>query len=401
MKRLKKIFLFSVALVALIYALVFIGHRIVFPMPVAHQATIPKIENKNFSLGAASHKQPQTTAAYLKVLAEQVKIYNQKAPELWPDNNEINQAVITQDVTTQKAQLITPTGQLKPLSATELKKYHIAGPATNGGWSKISTNGVSGAYLPIDPNALTNFYTFQRYEHLGTYDPFITFAHELFHALPQEKWATSKFGNRERDERDTDTAARKKRMLLQQQLALAISEPARQTEHLNDALATYADYQKKNPRDARATLLSDRLEGSAYYYELKASLYAGYPQQIKTEADVQQALSLLLKDDNPAYRDSGAVIEGYAIGAYAGILLDRLAKEKHEDPNAWKKTLAQDGETTPLTLLQKVANPAQLPAAKPVPSQKEFEHWLAGAEKIAPKGNAPQNFFNFAYDLLY
>lgn len=38
---------------------------------------------------------------------------------------------------------------------------------------------------------MNNYFTFQRYEHLGTYDPFITYAQELFHVLPQDSWAKS------------------------------------------------------------------------------------------------------------------------------------------------------------------------------------------------------------------
>lgn len=398
---LKKFLLILLSLVALLYLIVFLGHRVFFPLPQSSQPTIPKIENKHFSLGAASHKQPTTTAAYIKVLAQQVKTYNQKAPELWPDNTETNQSVIAQDIKTKKAYLITPTGKIQSLTADELKKYNVGGLAVNGGWSQIQSGGISGAYLPIDSKALNNYYSFQRYEHLGTYDPFITYAHELFHAIPQETWAKAKFGNKQRDERTEDTAARAKRMLLQQQLALAISDPKNQMTHIKDALATYADYQQKNPKDYQATLLSDRLEGSAYYYELKASLYAGYPDQIKNDTDVDQALALLLKNDNPAYRDSGAVIEGYAIGAYAGILLDQLAKEKGLDPNEWKTTLVHDGTTTPLTLLQEQLKDEPLPQPKKAPSQKQLKGWIEAGAELAPKGNGPQNFFDFAYHFLY
>ena len=400
-KFFKGLLIFVVALVALIYGGVFLGHRVFFKIPTSAQATIPVLENGNLRLGAASHKQPTTTEDYIKVLAQQVKTYNQKLPELWPDNNMSNQWVVAQDIKTKKAWSISPAGKVTKVSQKKLDSYQVSAFAVNGGWSQIDTPELSGAFLAIDPEALTNFYSFQRYEHLGTYDPFITYAHELFHGILQEDWPTPQYLNAEKDERDEDTKARRKRMLLQQQLALAISEPQNQDAHIKDALATYQDYQQNDPKDFKATIYADRVEGSAYYYEFKASLYAGYPDQIKDEADVQAALTLLLTDDNPAYRASGAISEGYNVGAYAGILLDRLAQAKGESPDLWKKTLAEKGESSPLTLLAEQYSGESLPTPAKIPSEKQRQAWLAAADDIQQRGGAAENLFSLFYGILY
>ncbi|MGM0173105.1 hypothetical protein [Enterococcus sp. DIV0800] len=110
---------------------------------------------------------------------------------------------------------------------------------------------------------------------------------------------------------------------------------------------------------------------------------------------------MILKDDNPAYRDSGATIEGYAIGGYSAILLDLLAKEQNQDPNSWKKTIEENGETTPLTLLEQKFENTPLPEAKVIPSEKKYKEWLKQTDNINPKGNGPENIFNLAYGILY
>lgn len=400
-KILLRLIIGLIVLIGILYGAVFLGHRVFFQMPHTTEATIPVLGEGDFAFGAASRQQPKTTEEYIKVLAQQVKSYNEKTSTLWPNNTETNQLLIAQDIKTKKIYRIEPDGRYKTITSDELDKLGGRQMKLNGDWAQLKKDGASGAVVAVDPAALTNYYTFQRYEHLGTYDPFITYAHELFHAIPQETWKKTTYGNTERDERLDDSAARRTRMLLQQQLTLAISDPPNREAHIKDALATYKAYQKNDQKDYQATLLSDRLEGTAYYYELKASLYAGYPDTIKTDDDIYRALSVILKDDNPAYRDSGATIEGYAIGGYSAILLDLLAKEQNQDPNSWKKTIEENGETTSLTLLEQKFENTPLPEAKAIPSEKKYKEWLKHTDNINPKGNGPENIFNLAYGILY
>ncbi len=399
---LKWLLITIISIVAVTYVVVFLGHKVFFKMPYESKPTITVISNGNLHLGAASHAQPKTTAEYIKVLARQVRDYNKKVPTLWPNNPEINQYVIAQDIKTKKAYLISPTGNYKEISSDELASYNAKGALdVNGGWARFKANGIEGAYLTIDSTAMNNYATFQRYEHLGTYEPFITYSHELFHAIPQEKWADSNFENRDLDERTNDIKGRRMRMKLHQQLTKAISDPENQDQHIKDALATYENYKQKDPTDYKNTLRSDRNEGTAFYYELKSCLYAGYPDQIKNETDLTNALTLLFKNDNPAYRDSGAVIEGYDIGAFAGILLDRIAKQKGESPDNWKEKLMKNGDTTPLTLLVDEYKNTSLPKAAKVPTTDQLNKWTAKGDKVQQRGNKASNTFQFLYDTLY
>lgn len=400
----KGLLYFIITFIILLYGGVFLGHKVFFPLPTSSHATVKPISNAQFDLGAASKKQPQTIPEYIKVLAQQVKSYNQKISDLWPQNKLVNQYVIAQDIKTKKIWLISPTGQTSAMSKAEFKKYHVATFAANGAWSPFSANGISGAYLAVDSEALNNYYGFQRYEHLGTYDPFITYAHELFHSLQQDDWQASKYhptATGDDEERDSDTKARTKRMLLIQQLALAISDSKNQEQHLKDAVATYNDYKVKNTTDFKASFDADRMEGTAYYYELKASLYAGYPSQIKNDQDVQAAISLLLKNDNPAYRASGAISEGYNVGGYAGILLDRLAISNGESPDKWKAELKSDGASSPMSILAAKFATNTLPQPQKSPSKHELKTWLAGAEKIQQRGSKVANIFNGIYSILF
>ena len=103
---------------------------------------------------------------------------------------------------------------------------------------------------------------------------------------------------------------------------------------------------------------------------MKSALYAAYPNQVKNESEVYPAITALLKNDNPAYRATGAVTEAYKVGGYAGILLDLKAMENNQDPNDWKNEVAKDGDATPLTLLAKEYEGQTLPSPQTIPSKR-------------------------------
>lgn len=66
----------------------------------------------------------------------------------------------------------------------------------------------------------------------------------------------------------------------------------------------------------------DRIEGSAYYFEMITSLYSAYPNQIKTEHDLYEGLKLIAQNTNP-FEGIGLGIEGYWLSGWTGVLLDQ------------------------------------------------------------------------------
>lgn len=398
----KWFFIVIIGLVVLLYATVFIGHKFLFKLHSTNHPTIETVSSSNYRFGAAARTQPKTMLGYVKVVSSQVKNYNEHLNNYWPNNPQKNQYLIAQDVKTKTAYLVNPSGEYKKLTSKQFDSYNV--PSTmqvTGEWNPFSGNGIEGAYITVSPQALSNYYVYQRYEHLGTYDQFLSYSHELFHTITQKNWGDNKYGNLNRDERLSDSTGRRSRMLLMQQLSLAITDTANRDTHIKDALATYNQYEKQDKKDYDASILYDRLEGTAFYYELKSALYAAYPNQVKNESEVYPAITALLKNDNPAYRATGAVTEAYKVGGYAGILLDLKAMENNQDPNDWKNEVAKDGDATPLTLLAKEYEGQTLPSPQTIPTKQAYKKWIGAYNKIDPINSQPAIIFNVLYAWLY
>lgn len=404
-KILLRIIIVIVSLVALLYISVFVGHKFIFKAPFSSEPTVKAISKDGFTFGAASVKQPTTFDEYINVATKQMKNYQKNIDVYWPNNPEKNQYLLVQNLNDKKSVLISPKGDVTKLSDKEFSKYNVGfGLNTEGQWAPFKTKDISGAYIGVVPANLTNYYSFQRYEHLGTYDQFLSYSHELFHSVTQEKWAGAKIkveGEADRAERFEDSEARRTRMLLQQQLKAAISDKDKREEHTLAALSTYKTYQEKNQDDYKESVMGDRLEGTAYYYELISSLYAGYPEQIKNQKDVYQGLGVLMSEDNPAYRNTGLTAEGYSVGGFAGILLDEIAIEKNEDPNQWKKTIEENANESPISLLEKEYQNKELPKQTTIPSEKDYNKWVSENEEISPESSKTTRIFDVLYGILF
>lgn len=409
MKKVKKVWLrvllVIVSFIVLLYVVTFVGHRFLFPVPYSDKPTVEPISKNGFTLGAASIDQPSTFEEYVQVVAGQVKHYQENIDMYWPNNPEKNQYLIAQNLQNKQAVLINPKGEVKEISKQEVSEYGVGfGLNTEGQWAPFEENGISGAYIGVIPNNLTNYYSYQRYEHLGTYDQFLSYSHELFHSITQERWVDADEtvdGGAERDERLEDKEARRTRMLLQVQLKQAISDKKNRDNHTLDALKTYQTYQEKCEEDYEISKVFDRLEGTAYYYELVSSLYAAYPEQVKNQEDVYNALEVLMENDNPAYRSEGAVSEGYSIGGFAGILLDLKAREDGKDPNEWKVLIEQTAGASPMTLLEQEYEGNTLPKQEAIPTEEEYQQWLDEYAVITPKSSRATIVFDILYGILF
>lgn len=400
-KRLLRVVVGIVIFIAFIFGGVFLGHKVFFQMPFAANPTVAAVGSGDFQFGAASKQQPTTVSAYVnEVLAQQVKHYNQHIETYWPNNPEKNQYMIAQGIGQKGAYLIAPSGKVSTLSAVQFASYNVSTMDTEGQWMRVKANGIQGADVNVTADGLKNYYSFERYFYLGTYDQFLSYNHELFHSITQESWAQGSLPASERDDRLDDTTARKTRMLLQQQLKQAVADETKRDQYTRAALATYQAYRKNSAADYKNALYFDRIEGSAYYYEITSALYAGYPAEIHSHADVYRAISLIFANDNPAYRFNGAVSESYNVGALAGFLLDLLAIQNKQNPDDWKLTLEKDGNTTPMLLLEKAVT-GDLPKAATLPTDQEYKTWYGGYDQLNPDPGVAASLFDLAYNTLY
>ena len=425
MKKFLMVFLIVVAsLAVLLYGGVYLGHKVFFkeaapPAPAAKAASsVPTIEaatDGKLMLGMQAHKtQPKTLEEYLPIAAAQLKKYNEVAPSLWPDNPLVNQTFILEGLESKKLWLITPDGTVSPLSDEDAKKYNFKRDAYPGGFSFFE----GGFYCVVSEKEVADYSIWQKYLHLGTYDAIIFLIHEGFHET-QRAWAeTDDISNGDRNEFLENTEARAKRALLEKQLLKAVNKPG-DTALILDALATYQDWKTQFPDDYKNSLYADRWEGTAYYYELIASLYAGYPDQIKNKDDLTRALALLASRDD-VYVDYGLVKEGYAVGGFACMLLDRLEE-------GWEKRLMNDPTATPIEMLSQHFKDKALPTpAQPTQAERDaiIEANRASQERMqgssmesspegkqegkqedssesSPKSSQLSKVFKLLYDLLY
>jgi len=385
MKVFKVILIVLVVIVAVIYGGVFLGHKVIFPVAFSDVPTINGVHDEKFHLG--NQHSGDTIEEYLKIFAKQVTKYHEIATKLWPDNKANHQTIIVEEINTSKFWRIHPDGAMESISQKEALTYDFQRNRYFNGFDFFE----GGAYIAVSKEDLNNHLIHQQYLHLGTYDPFITFVHEEFHGNEQRSWASLKdVPNLEREEYIDNLPARAKRALLQQQLLDAIAQPE-QPELILNAVATYEDYKLQFPQEAELAIHTDRIEGTAYYLELIASLYSGYPDQIQNEDDLKQALSLLATRKD-VYIDYGLVVEGYNVGGFAGILLDRI----HEN---WKQELMQDATLSPIELLSRHYQGTALPEAVQL-TQEDIDNISSKIEQKT-EGNGPDFLFKALYNLLF
>jgi hypothetical protein len=388
LKVLKILVMMVVSLVALVYGGVFLGHKVFFKEETSSVPTIQPARNAEFTLGVQGHTQPQTIDEYVGVFARQVERYNEVAPVCWPNSVLANRSVVVEALEDNKFWLVSPDGSVTPLSKNELLERGVSRSPYFNGFGVFE----GGAYAAVSQEDLENCLLWQRYLHLGTYDPFITFVHESFHGVEQALWADASHlpNAASRNEHFDNVPARVKRTLLQKQLLAAIANPG-ELSLILDALATYEDYKTQFPDDYKNSVYSDRIEGTAYYYELISCLYASYPEKIQDRESLNRALMLLATRED-IYVGCGLVVEGYLIGGFACVLLDRF-----ED--GWQARLTADAEMTPIEMLSRRFAGTALPGPRQ-PTDGEIAAVEAAINQEREQSGT-SNLFKMLYSLLF
>ena len=310
-----------------------------------------------FVFGPQAHgTQPKTVDDYIPLFAEQLRRYSEAAPELWPDNAVVNQSAVIEDMDTLRLWLIAPDGAVTSLPEDEAASMGVIRRNRSGDFSFFD----GGTYITVSEEDVNDQSLWKKYLHLGTYDALLWLTHESFHALEQSKWEAveaENILNADRKDFLEDTLARAKRDLLQRQLLKAVSEPG-DTPLILEALATYEEWKTQFPEDYGNALYFDRYEGTAFYYELVSSLYSAYPAQVKSRNDADRALAqLAAQEDAYVYLHLGVAAEGYTVGGFACVLLDRLESD-------WKERIMNDPEVTPIEMLYRHFSGETLPEPK-------------------------------------
>jgi len=365
-KALKTTLISVVSLVIVLYGGVFLGHKMLVKQeasktPSASSSpiapTVESLTNGRFTFGPQAHpSHPTTMKGFIPVLAKQLATYNKVAPDLWPGNTLVNQTLVVEDLTNQTYWLIKPDGTFTEVTEKDVSHYGYERLAYPNGFSFFK----GGMYLAVDEEDIKNPSIWEKYLHVGTFDSIIWVIHEGFHET-QRPWAETTLKNGDRDDHLENIPARLQRALLQKQLFHAVSNPG-DTDAILAALATYQDWKTRFPSDFEESVLADRYEGTAHYFEIVACLLASYSDQVKDLRDVDAAVALLATRED-VYAGHGLVVEGYSVGGFSAFLLDRLEAD-------WKQRLMADPSATPIEMLfqhfkdHKLPDPVQLSQAE-------------------------------------
>ncbi|MDR2168350.1 MAG: copper amine oxidase N-terminal domain-containing protein [Clostridiales bacterium] len=360
--------------------------------PLLHAAGYTLGENgeilPHFTLGIpAQEPLPASLEEFIPTLAIHIQRYNQLTADFWPNvANNVFLAIDNRD--TGQLWMILPDGEFFLMSDAQIEALGAQRAQFDEGWQELTWNGLRGLYYATTEHEVTDRERIYRMVHVGTYEGIANFTHYVMHILEQPNWVISSEiyeHNSDRLEYLEETEARAVRWLMQRQMLLALANPGDE-RLLLDVAATIGRWLSEFPQDALNALAMDRIEGTAEYFEMVASLAAAYPGQIYSRADVDRAMSELAHWHFENATVFGVVSESYMIGAYAGMLLTRIAP-------GWQNALINDGRATAITLFYEHFSGIALPA----PVQLTEAEMLYIAEEL---GRQMFSIFEAQFELI-
>lgn len=209
----------------------------------------------------------------MPIFADQVKHYNEIASRIRPNNAVQGFDAIVVNMDRTKARKVDMHGNLTNIPVEEADQYAETIGYDTEFYFPPATDSRKFVVLTLNDENLKNPESFKKYAHIGTYDLFITYVHELFHKYEQPKRPKPEnIANREREEFSEKYEARATRGVIIQQLLNAFIYPDQTEEYIKKAVASYRNYQTTFPTDAENSHYRDKNEGTAYYVELLSSL---------------------------------------------------------------------------------------------------------------------------------
>jgi len=371
-KVVKVLIILTIIKIAVVGGGIFLGHKVFFKMPYAAAPTIESVTDGKMAFGPEAHKHvPKTVKEMVDVLAVQLVHYNNIAESVWPNVNLVNQSLVVEDYQKNEFYYISPQGDIEKISRQEALDMGVSRMPTLNGFNIYD----GGMYLAMIDEDIQNYLIWQKYLHYGIFDAFIFFNHEGFHIKEQIKWEKmNQVPNAERKSYLDAAAERTTRYFLQIELMDAAANPG-QPDKILEALAMYQYWKETYPEDFQNAIIFDRVEGTAYYFEIITCLLSAYHEQIQTHEDVQHALTLLATRPE-IYIGHGLDMEGYTVGAFAGFLLDRLGVD-------WKQTLMDTADATPMSLLYEHFNGTALPEPYKI-TQEDIDYVVARIDTKDP-----------------
>lgn len=120
LKLIKYIFLTFVVTILLIYTTIYLGHKVFFKPAYAEVPTVEAIEEGRFCFGVQCHPKITNAEEYVQLLANQIKIYQEKSSMLWPNNAVVNYYALVESIEQDRSWLIHPDGKIEPMTSAQI-----------------------------------------------------------------------------------------------------------------------------------------------------------------------------------------------------------------------------------------------------------------------------------------
>jgi hypothetical protein len=391
-------FLFPVVLF-FIPCVLLAGIYIIYNTELKPQPSISTVvlENKDFQIGHASKVQPAILDEYISIVAPQIKRFNQHSDEFWPNSSFKDSVVyfITNDK--RQAWKVEYDGSYKKINNVKsVPRFDsIMGYHMEFYYLKPEVHGEKGMVLVISLEDLLDQVTYEKYTHLGMYDPIITYIHEGFHIFTQgsSHWKEADISKAQREDAFDNLEARKLRTYSIKLLYKALQDESTRDSYVKQALRLYQTYKATFPEEYERVQYFERIEGSASYYEVVSCLQVSYPETINS---TNYTDAVALWTTNRQAQDSvGASHEAYELGAVAGVLLDLY----YDDANDWKEKLENDPTVTPMGLLETLFTEEELQQVDVPEISQEYTDKLI--ESINKGRNVRNNLLSFLYHVFF
>jgi len=355
------------------------------------------LENKDFRIGHASKVQPATLGEYLSIVAPQIKRFNEQADEFWPNSSFKDSVVyfITNDK--RQAWKVEYDGSFNKIdNVKSVPRFEsVLGYHMEFYYLKPEEHGEKGMVLVISLEDLLDQVKYEKYTHLGTYDPIITYIHEGFHIFTQssDHWKEADISKAQREDAFDNLEARKLRTYSIKLLYKALQDESNRDFYVRQALRLYQTYKATFPEEYERVQYFERIEGSASYYEIVSCLQVSYPETINS-TNYTDAVALWTTNRQPQ-NSVGASHEAYELGAVAGVLLDMY----YDDANEWKEKLENDPASTPMGLLETLFTEEELKQVDVPEISQEYTDKLI--ESINKGRNVRSNLISFLYHVFF
>lgn len=353
-------------------------------------------ENKDFRIGHAAKDQPVTLDEYVQIAASQIGTFNEMSNSFWPASSFDGAVVYFISNDKKHAWKVNYDGSYTKIeNVRSVPRYgSVMGYDMEFFPLEIRSDGVKGMVIVISQDALLDQKRFEKYTHLGMYDPLLTYIHEGFHIFVQDsdRWKNAEVSTALRENAFDNLEARKLRINTIRLLYQALQDDENQDMYLKQAIKLHQMYKNTFAQEYERVRYFERIEGSASYYEVVASLQVSYPEDINS-TNYTEAIGLWASNRQP--EDAvGASHEAYELGAVAGVLLDMKM-----DPEEWKKIIEADPMATPMGLIESLYTKDELDQVEVPEINDKFTERIV--ESINEGRSVKNNLISFLYYVFF